>query len=261
MSHTRIYAILLQEFFFMRRSVEVLFDVLLFPLVNVVLFAFLSTYIGQSVDAFVVYQLLLGSLLWQFMYIVQYSVSVHTMWNLWARNLSNIFITPIHITEYFTAAALSGAAKSTVVFVFSGTVLMLLFDFNVFEVGVGPLALYMISLWLFAVGVGIIILGLIFRFGTRISAFSWGFLPILQPLMATLFPRTILPAPFDLVALLFPPTYVFEAARWQLQHGTIYWHYILMSYIGNLLFVIMAIFAFRALFRKSQETGQFVRNE
>lgn len=245
----------------MRRSVEVLFDVLLFPLINIILFAFLSVYIGKSVDSFVIHQLLIGSLLWQFMYIVQYSISVHTMWNVWARNLSNIFITPIRIFEYFTASAVSGGLKSLGVFVISSIVLSFLMDFMIVKNSISSLLLYMGSLWLFAVSVGVIILGLIFRFGTRISAFSWGLLPILQPLMATLFPREVLPAPLNLLALLFPPTYIFEATRWELQHGTVYWEYIAISYVGNIIFLSIAVITFRALLRTSQETGQFVRNE
>ncbi len=261
MSLTRIKGLMLQELYFTSHSVECLFDVLLFPLVNLVLFALLSQYISRSVDGYVVKQLLLGALLWQFMYIVQYSVSVNTMWNLWARNLSNIFITPIRIAEYFTAYATSGGFKALLVTVLSVALLSVLFGFQVLDISLVALGVYLVNLWIFGIGTGIIILGLVFRFGTRISAFSWGFMPMLQPLMATLFPRAILPEPLRSLALVFPPTYIFESARGQLQSGALSWETILFASVGDLIYLVMAVVFFRVLYTKSRETGQFVRNE
>lgn len=261
MSFNRIKAILLQEFFNVRKSVDILFDVLLFPLVNIILFAFLSIYIAQSVDPIVIKQLLLGSLLWQFMYLVQYSVSVGTMWNLWSRNLTNIFITPIKMSEYFTAFALSGIVKSLSVFLFAGVWLLILFDFDVFAIGWIPLLIYMILLWIFGIGMGIVVIGLIFRYGTRISAVSWGFLPLLQPLMATVFPRSILPEPLRSIALLFPPTYVFEAARSTLANGLIPWDMVFIALIGDGFYLFLSALLFQHLYTVSKMTGQFVRNE
>lgn len=261
MSRIRIKALILQEIFNTRKSVEILFDVVLFPLINVILFAFLSQYIGQSSQGIVTKQMLTGVLLWQYMYIVQYSISVGTMWNLWARNLSNMFLAPLRISEYFTAFAITGFVKSLGIFVLSSYMLYALFGFNIIAIGVVPLIIYLVNLWLFAIAIGIFVLGLIFRYGTRFGALSWGFLPILQPLMATLFPRSVLPPMLQIVALMLPPTYIFEAARETLQTGAIPWNLVTIALIGNLLFLAFSGFVFQYLFDKSRETGQFVRNE
>lgn len=105
------------------------------------------------------------------------------------------------------------------------------------------------------------ILGLIFRFGTRIQAFAWGLLPLFQPLTAAFFPVSVLPQPLRSIAYLFPPTYVFEAARASLASPTIRWDLLGISAGENLFYLILALWFFTVMFKKSKDSGQFARNE
>src|ERR1700716_2808761 len=98
----RIRGLVLQELFLTRRRMEILMDILFFPLMNVILFGYITSYIGGEGQVNGTY-FILGALLWEFVVVVQYNVSVSSMWSMWSHNLTNIFIAPISTAEYLTA--------------------------------------------------------------------------------------------------------------------------------------------------------------
>jgi ABC-2 type transport system permease protein len=261
MSFNRIKAILTQEYFVTLRSMEVIMDILFFPSMTIILFGFLSTYLSGTSSPLVGQSVLMGMLLWEIVFITQYSVSVGSLWNIWSRNLSNMFISPLDIKEYVTAHILSGSIKAIIVFLMTSVISIFIFHFNIFHLGIINLIFFYLNLVMFAISIGIAILGIIFCFGTRIQSFAWGLLPMFQPLTAALYPVGILPSPLKEIAYIFPPTYVFEAARASLKTGLIKWDLLETSFGINIIYIVLGILFFRLMFRKSRESGQFARNE
>lgn len=256
-----IKAILLQELFVTYGAIEVIMDIIFFPIMSIVVFGFLSTYLSKTSGPAIGQSVLLGMLLWQVIFIIQYSVSVGSLWNIWSRNLSNLFIAPLRAREYILAQTLSGVIKALIILVLSSFISIFLFHYNLFSLGFIPLMLFIINLGLFAFSMGLIILGLIFRFGTRIQAFAWGILPMFQPLTAAFYPVRILPQPIQYVAYTLSPTYVFEAARQFLATHTLNFQLLSIAFAENLVYLVLAVWIFEYMFRKSKDTGQFARNE
>lgn len=261
MSLNRVRSILLQEYFVTLRSIEVIMDIMFFPLMSIVVFGFLSLYLAGSANQSIGRNLLLGMLLWQVIYIIQYSVSVGSLWNIWSRNLSNLFITPLQVKEYILAHILSGICKALFIFGTSSIMSIFVFNYNIFEIGIVNLFLFLINLVLFSFAMGVTILGLIFRFGTRIQAFAWGLLPMFQPLTAAFYPVSVLPEPLKIVAYMLPPTYVFEAARYSISSHEVNWFLLGIAFVENIVYCLLAIWFFSNMFRKSRDSGQFARNE
>jgi len=260
MSITRIKAILLQELYITANALEVIMDIFFFPAMNVIVFGFISIYLSGSESGASDY-LLMGILLWQIIYITQYSISVGSLWNVWSRNLSNIFISPISIKEYLSAYVLSGTIKALLTFILFSFIAYLVFDFNILRLGPVSLTLSFINLVLFAVATGIAILGAIFRFGTRIQSLAWGLIFLFQPLTAAFFPLSVLPNWLQKIALLFPPTFVFEAARFGIKTGAVNYRLYTFSFIENTIYLAVALIFFNYMFKKAKDTGQFARNE
>ncbi len=77
-----IKAILLQELFITIKSFEVIFDIVVFPGMSIIVFGFLSSYIAGSSNSVLGHSLLMGMILWQIIFIIQYSVSVGSLWNI-----------------------------------------------------------------------------------------------------------------------------------------------------------------------------------
>jgi len=147
------------------------------------------------------------------------------------------------------------------VVVFGSILSALVFHFNILTIGFIPLLLVFINFVFFAFSCGIIILGLIFRYGTRIQALAWGIVPVFQPLCAAFFPLSILPKPLQYISSIFPPTFSFEAVRYSLTNNSTNWHLFTISFVENIIYCAFAIIFFKYMFKKSRDSGQFARNE
>jgi ABC-2 type transport system permease protein len=212
-------------------------------------------------DVTVAQYLYMGTLLWEIIRIAQYSMSLGALWNVWSRNLTNMFITPLTMREYVVAQMISGAAKAIVLFSLIALIASFAFGLDLFAMGLDNLSLLFLNLLVFAYSIGLIILGIILRMGTRIQALAWGLVLIFQPLTAAYYPLEVMPPALQTIARLFPPTYVFEAARASLSSPAIHWDLIGMAAVQNVLYFVLAVGFFALMYRRSRESGQFARNE
>jgi ABC-2 type transport system permease protein len=257
----RIRAVLLQEAYITARSIEVIVDLPFWSLMTVIVFGFVTKFLATVMNPTVAAYLYLGTLLWEIIRIAQYSMSLGAMWNVWSHNFCNMFIAPLSMSEYIVAQMLSGAAKAIVLFTLVACIAALVFGFNLFDMGPANLALLGLNLLWFAYSVGLFILGIIFRLGTRIQALAWGLVLVFQPLTAAYYPVSVMPPALQAVALALPPTYVFEAARASLQTPAIHWAEVGIAAAENVVYFVLAIGFFMYMYRRSRQTGQFARNE
>ena len=257
----RVRAILWQEFFITRRAGDVMADIFIFPFANIIVFGFLSLYLSGE-NTFMGQQVLMGMLLWNVIWIVQYSVTVGSLWNIWSRNLTNLFISPMRLPEYILAHALSGMIKASIVLGIAAVLSIYVFDFNLFSIGAPAFLLVFMNLSLFAYALGIALLGIIFRYGTRVQAAAWATVSFFQPLSAAFYPLEIMPTALQLLAKLFPATHAFEAARFALaNNGALAWNSLGIAFVENVLYGILATLLFAYLYNASRDSGQFARNE
>ncbi len=256
----RILALVRQEWYITRHSLEVVSDLFIINVVSLTVFGFFGVYVAHlgSVEAARV--ILLGFMLWECFQVSQYTVSVTTMWNVWARNLTNIFITPISITEYVVAQCASGFVKVLLVFTLLGLVAHVALGFSILVVPLATLIPAMLILVVSGWALGLAILGFIFAYGTRFQAITWNFIFLLQPFSAALYPLDVLPASLQVVARFLPPTYAFEAARAALA-GLPRPELLLQGGILSAVWLVGGIAIFLALYRRSLRTGQFAKNE
>ena len=258
---TRILGILLQEYYITKRSLEVIMDLFFFSIVNIVAFGFVSKFLFTGNNGLAGHYLLAGLIFWEVIRVNQYSMSVGALWNVWSKNLSNMFISPMSLTEYFIAHMISGVAKSLLIFIIVSVISILFFDFSVFKIGNFTLIASFVNLTIFSWSIGIIILGMIFRYGTRIQALAWGLVFLFQPLTAALFPLRILPDFMKIVAYFFPSTYVFEAIRNGLAKPSFDLQFQSIAFVENVFYFVLSLWIFNLLFKRSKETGQFANNE
>lgn len=256
----RIKAVLIQEYYISYRSIEVWMDNIFFPVMTALVFGLIAKYLSGE-NALAADYLILGMSFWFVIQIAQYSISLGALWNVWSRNLSNMFISPLSLTEYMIAQIISSLLKSIVIFGAISLMYYFVFNFNILKIGYINFILHLINLLIFSWVIGMILLGVIFKYGTRIQALAWGSIFLFQPLAAVFFPVSVLPPVIQQISLLIPITYVFEGARNNLINPVINWQNIGMAFFLNIIYAIISTFIFKYLFNKSKETGQFARNE
>lgn len=257
----RVLAIIYQEYFITKRSLEVIFDLFFFSAITIIVFGFVSKYLAGENNLTAAFYLIIGLFLWEIIRIGQYSITVSVLWNVWSRNLSNVFVSPISAWEYLFSLMLSSVLKVVLVLVILAIILNFMFGFNILTLGLTNLALHFINLILFAWAIGVFLTGIIFRFGTRIQAMSWGFVFLFQPLSASFFPIEVLPEPIRIISYMIPATYVFESARGNFTNPSIDWPGFFIALMINIIYMVTAFAVFFYMFKKSRASGQFARNE
>lgn len=261
MSLSRIWGIIIQEVYVTKRSVEVIVDLFFFSMMTTIAYGLVTIFLTGEIKSQASGYLFSGMILNEIVRITQYSMSVGVLWNIWSRNLSNLFVTPLLIREFLIAHMISGIIKALPTFILIAIISKHLFQFDFFSMGVPNLTLFFINLTVFAWALGILINGFIFRYGTRIQALAWGLIFLIQPLTAAFFPVDILPIYIRVFSYLLPPTYVFEAGRMAINNPEINLNYALIALLLNIFWLTTSIIFFNLMFKRSKTTGQFARME
>ena len=139
-SWLRMRAIARRHAYVLVRSPHRLFDVTLWPLVDVVLFGSLAAFVGRTATSAARPRpgyLLAGIILWHVIYQSQIAMSTGFLEETWTRNLLNLMVTPIREVEYVAGVALFGMIKLVI-----GVGVMVLgafvfFSFNAWTLGSG----------------------------------------------------------------------------------------------------------------------------
>lgn len=263
MSWSAIRAVLRQEIYVTRASWEIIFDILIFSLANVVLFGFIANYLsrGSGSNNVQVQSLLIAVIFWEVLRIIQYSTSVSSMWNVWSHNLSNMFIAPIRVTEYLAAHIIMAMVKSIFILVCSIGLARYVFHLNLFDLGLWPILFSYINMVIFATAIGLVLIGLVFQFGTRVQALTWGTIFMIQPFCAVYFPVSVLPTLLQPIAYLFPATFFFEWLRALHEHTSYSAMRVLVAFIFNLVYLGLASYIFSRQLAAAKRSGQLVRND
>jgi ABC-2 type transport system permease protein len=259
MSSKRVKALLLEEYYITTRSLEVVLDLFFISVMSVVVFGYFSLFLSSRVEGPAANYLLLGMLLWEVIRVTQYSITVGAMWEVWSRNLTNLFVTPLQLQEYLAAAVLSATCKSLLILATVSLIAAVLFDFQVTSIGAATLAVAFVNLLLSGVAIGLMILGAIFRFGTRIQALAWGLIFLFQPLTAVYFPLDTLPGFAQVFAATLPPTYIFEMARDRLAGESMTPGAVLIPFALNVVYLAGSVVFFRFMYASSRRSGQFAK--
>jgi ABC-2 type transport system permease protein len=265
MKWSSLKAVLRQEVYVTKASWEVIFDIFIFSLANVVLFGFIANYLvhgsNSASSKLQIQSLVIAVVFWETLRITQYSTSVSSMWNVWSHNLSNMFIAPIRVVEYLTAHIIAAIIKSVFILVCSAILVRYVFHINLLSLGMGPILFTYLNMVIFASAIGLVLIGLVFRFGTRIQALTWGTIFMIQPFCAVYFPVSVLPVFLQPIAYLFPATYFFEWIR-ALHEKTAYSiSAVLAAFVFNIVYLGIACWIFSRLLAAAKRSGQLVRND
>ncbi|MGZ8766194.1 MAG: hypothetical protein ACXW2C_10940, partial [Acidimicrobiia bacterium] len=139
-SWLRIRAIARRHAYVLTRSPHRLFDVTLWPLVDVLLFGSIATFVdsGQATTgAKAASYLLAGIVLWHVVYQSQIAVSTGFLEETWSRNLLNLMVTPIREVEYMAGVAMFGMFKLVIGVGVLAVGALVFYSFDVSSLGLG----------------------------------------------------------------------------------------------------------------------------
>jgi ABC-2 type transport system permease protein len=260
-SWLRMRAIARRHAYVLLRSPHRLFDVTLWPLVDVLLFGSLAAFVGTgsaTPAAKASGYLLAGIVLWHVIYQSQIAMSTGFLEETWTRNLLNIMVTPLREVEYVGGVAMFGMVKLVM-----GVGVMVLaafafFSFNTFSLGSG---LIPIAAVLLVVGwaISLFVIGLVLRMGTGAEALAWGVMFVLLPLSGVFYPVDALPTVLQPIALLLPTTHAFAALRSLVDGGGSDWGQITLAAIGSVVMLGLALWYLVVMLKVFRKRGYITR--
>lgn len=234
-------------------------DSIYWPPLALILWGYVSVYLakqGGSPNLMAVF--VGGFIFWNIMQKAQEEMCMGFMEDLWNRNFTNIFATPISVWEYLVAITIVGIIKlilsTTVVLVMA----MIVFDLNLLSLGL-YLIPFVFNLLITGWCVGFFINGLVFRFGYDVEALSWTLIFILQPFSGVFYPVSILPEWMGFIARLVPSSYIFDGMRMLVFEGKVDANLWLISFILNAVYFILSLWFFKKMFETAREKGYLTK--
>lgn len=238
----RIKAIARRHRFVLVRSPHRLFDVTVWPLVDVLLFGSIGAFVGatNTAGAAAFGYLLGGIVLWHVIYQAQIAVSTGFMEETWSRNLLNIMVTPVTEFEYVAGVALFGLLKLVMGVGLVALTALIFFSFDITDLGLGliPIAAILLAAgWIIA----LFVIGTVLRFGSGAEALAWGILFVVMPLSGVFYPVEALPGPVQPLAYALPTTHAFGAMRALLDGHGIDWRALGVAAASTVMLGIVAL--------------------
>ena len=242
MSWLRIRAVARRHAYVLQRSPQRWFDVVVWPVVDALLFGAIGVYFADQSGAGAkgAGLLLAGILLFHVVFQAEISLATGFMEETWSRNLLNLLVTPLREGEYAAGVVLFGLAKLAIGVTVVGLVALGLFAFKITDVGI---ALVPIVALLLVVGwsVGMIVIGLILRVGQGAEILAWGLLAMLMPLSGIFYPVSALPGILQPIGRVLPLTHIFAAARAVLDGDGLPWDELGIAAVGALVLAVASV--------------------
>ena len=157
MNWRRVQALVIRYSFLYTRSGPRVLEMIFWPLMDLLVWGYLTKYLMQSsngVPRSITY--LIGAMIfWDILYRAQQSVSVSFLEDVWSRNLINVFVAPIRISEFIAATYVVGFIKVGATVVILSVMAYALYAFNLFGMGFALIPLFINLLLMgWAIGMG-----------------------------------------------------------------------------------------------------------
>ena len=255
----RIYALVLRHTYLLRSSGPRILELVYWPTVQMILWGFITVFmVGHSSWVAQASGVLLSAvLLWDVLFRGQLGVSLVFMEEMWSRNLGHLFVSPLRPLE-LVAALLTMSLIRTLIGVGGAALIAIpLFHYSIFEMGFALLAFFA-NLIVMGWAIGLLVSGLVLRYGLGAEGLAWFLVFAVQPIMGVYYPLDILPAWLQSVAFWLPSSHVFEGMRAVLFTQTFRGDLFLNAVALNAVYLLVGAGAFLAYFRAARVRGQLL---
>ncbi len=256
LSPKKIFGVVLRQIFLYRRSFSRILDLFYWPTMDILLWGFLTIYLEKgaiNVPRFVSF--FLGALiLWHILYRSQLAISVSFLEDIWSRNLLNLMVAPLTLTEYVLGLITISIIKVSLAFTIMASLSGLFYNFNIFKLGISLLP-FIINLLALGWAIGFITIGLIFRFGQEAEILAWALIFIFLPLSAVFYPVSVLPNFIQKLTWFIPSAHVFEGMRIVIITHKFPLDHLIKASILNTIYLILAIWFMNHYYEYAKKYG------
>ena len=255
----RILSLMLRHLYLIKASVPRIIDLIYWPTVQIILWGFVSkfftmhsTYFNNTAGI-----ILSAAILYDFLFRSSISYNMLFLEEIWSRNLINLFVSPLKISEIVIALTCTALLRTLIGLVPAVLIAIPLFGISLLELGY-PLILLLLSLYIFGITLGLLVTSGLVRYGPSFENIAWASLFFIAPIGCIYYPVEILPTWLQPIALALPLAHIFEETRSILIHHTVNFSNIYHTLMLNAVYLGIALITFYQSFKSAKIKGSLI---
>ena len=258
-SPRRVGAIVLRHWYVIKSSWPRIFDLMYWPMVQMLMWGFLQLYVAQHSNFFAqaAGTFVAAVILWDILFRGQLGFSISFLEELYSRNMGNLMMSPLRPGEYVVALMTMSIIRLAIGTIPVTLAAIAFFGFNLWAMGLA-LAVFVFNLFLTGWSVALVVAGLLLRNGLGAENLAWGIMFLFLPLTCVYYPVSVLPDWLQIFAWMLPPTYVFEGMRALLIDHVFRPDLMVQSLAINVVLFIASFGVFLALLRSAKRHGSLL---
>jgi len=259
MKFHRIYALFLRHFFLIKSSFPRILDLIYWPTIQIILWGFISKFFTMYSDFYnhAVGIILTAAILYDFLFRSSISFNMLFLEEIWSRNFTNLFISPLKVSEIIAALTATALIRTLIGIV--PAILIAAPFFGVSLLDLGPsLMLLLLSLYIFGMTLGLLVVSGLLRYGPAFENVAWSSLFLLAPLGCIYYPLSILPDWLQKIAEALPLVYIFEEVRSILLNNVVNYSNIISALKLNMFYFVSSILIFYSSFNSARKKGTLI---
>jgi ABC-2 type transport system permease protein len=206
-----VWAYALRNLLMASRNVFLLFELLFWPVINVLSIGLLTRFLALEPGAtsFV----LIGTIAFSTLQICQLDVAYAVLYDAWSKSVKHQFLAPVGVRHLTLGSWLVGVLRGLLVFALQAALAAWAFGFDVLAPGVLPLITFLAGCFLTAWVIGVLVCSLVMLVGLRAETAAWATINLVLLVAGIYYPVSILPGPVAALAAAVPLTYFLDAYR------------------------------------------------
>jgi ABC-2 type transport system permease protein len=255
----RVGAVVLRHVYLLRSSGPRILELMYWPTVQMILWGFItvflvnhSSWVAQASGV-----LISAVLLWDVLFRGQLGVALVFMEEMWSRNLGHLFVSPLRPIELAWALIAMSLIRTLIGVGGAALIAIPLFHYSIFAMGL-PLLAFFTNLIIFGWAIGLMVSGIVLRYGLGAESMAWIAIFAVQPVSGVYYPVATLPEWLQWLAWALPSSHVFEGMRAVLFEGRFHVDLLINAMALNALYLAGGIVAFLAFFRVARVRGQLL---
>lgn len=252
----RIYAMVLRYVYLLRRSWPRVLELAYWPTMQMILWGFItlflanqSGWVARASGVFIA-----GVLLWDVMFRGQLGVSTVFFEEMYSRNLGHLFASPLRPYELVCALLVISLFRTLIGVGGAALLAIPLYHFSIFDLGL-PLLAFFVNLLVMGWAIGLLVSGLVLRYGLGAENLAWVAIFAVAPVSAIYYPVSVLPEWLRVIANALPSSHVFEGMRSVLIENTFRTDQFLWAVGLNAIYLSIGIAVFLYVFRSARRRG------
>ncbi len=256
----RINAMVLRYIYLVRGSWPRILELFYWPAVQLILWGFIteffvtnSTWLMQASGV-----LLAAVLLWDVLFRGHLGVSLAFFEEMYSRNLGHLFASPLRPWELVGALLLISLIRTLIGVGGAALLAIPLFDYSIFGLGL-PLLGFFANLLVMGWAIGLLVSGLVLRYGLGAESFAWVSIFAIAPLSGIYYPVSVLPDWLQAVAWALPSSHVFEGMRAVMFDQVFRADHMIQAVLLNGLLLMAGTGVFLKAFNSARRRGLLLR--